>query len=367
MSSKLPLELKPFTIRELPSLEGYFRSLDDRYGFVPKNLSLLHRIQYSNPAASPDDLSLILLVRDNQALGRLDFYTGTACCGGQEFKTHWMASFHLEQQARKTGAGAGMILEASRRCRSLLAAGAPSDGAERLYIAAGLKKLPALHRYLFFLKVDPVVKWYLKREIPAKLLSLCLAPPLDLRNSIILRKKRSRIDFKRIARFNDSIDQLRPDAENYFPKSSRVLNWLLSHKKLMAFEAYLENQVVGYVILRCDDRRAGGELQLPAMRIGVVVDWLLPDLPGRVNDLLSFVIPIFASEGVDVVQFHVQDGEDAAICKKFGMIRKGGARGFFKPENKSSLNASGSWYLTEGIGDMLLYGPAYDHATGGEA
>jgi hypothetical protein len=350
-------ELHAFTINDLQRRVGVLKTLRNPHRYAPDDIGQLANLHRTNPYARSDDLALILIVRNNVAVGRLHLFAARAFYGGTEHPTYWMRAFHMDDHARKVGAGASVILEAKRRCGSLVASGAPSEGAQKLYRAAGLFELPRARRFLRFYRPHPVIEWYLKRPVITAILGELCRPVLMLHNRLHRPRTLGNLTFQQVEKFDSQIDDFHPSHGNYFPRPAKLLNWLMTHKRLYGFLGRMGDEAVGYSLLRCDEQ-LGGDLSLPRLRVGVVLDWYLrEDLAHGFRSLLLSAMNFFGDQQVDVIECQVRTESEALVCKEFGMLSKGGMRAFFRPLPGTAFDPTAEWHLTAGVADLFLEGP----------
>lgn len=323
----------------------------------------------ANPAARGDDLAMLLALDDETVVGRLGFHAGAATIAGKQHRIHWMDGYFLDESYRSSGVGGLIMLQASARCKSILACGGPSENAQKLYKAAGLKELGPLRRWVYFTSgIAPA------RKIFGESVRTRLVAPLAgglLRGYYLTRRRgaRSRLTYQSVERFTSELDAIHANPpQSYFPRDAATLNWALAHRRLKGFEIRRDQQIVGYVLLkrnRIDFTQHG----LGHLTAGWMVDYYLADATDTSKqDLALFVIDYFRStpgdgtsqdeQGiVDVVDLQSLDPAFDRICRSLGLLHKGGLRVLFRPPPGVQLPPPEEWFITAAAGDMLLAPP----------
>lgn len=323
----------------------------------------------SNPHAQPGDLTMLLALDDQTVVGRLGFFAHSVSIAGKSHRVHYMDGYFLDEAYRTSGVGGLIMLQASARCKSILACGGPSESAQKLYKAAGLKEIGPLRRWIYFTRgIGPARKVLGPGPLAA------IASPfagLSLRAMYFSRRKgaRPRLAYTPVTAFSPEVDSLYNGFQlPHFPRTSSMLNWALNNRDLSAFELRDGPRLVGYLLLKRNTMNLS-QHGLGTLRVGWVVDYFLSEpTPQNKRDLAMFVIDHFRSipgDGrseearghVDVVDFQTLDPEMDGICRSLGMVHRGGLRVLFRPPPGVALPEDGRWFLTAASGDMLLAPP----------
>ena len=347
-----------YTVGEISRDPDLFGPYCDPRSYLPRDLAAWRDLVISNPYAEKDDLALILVLKGNVIAGRLGFYGASAVCGGSERRTYWMDGFFVEREARQMGIGGVMMRVALRRCRSLLGCGGPSPEAQKLFKTAGMQELPRLRRFVYFFNAKPIVGWYLQNRFIRSISAALLTPLVKVYYELRRRPLSTPLTFKPVSQFSPKIDDLPPPpAPNYFPRPARLLNWVLSHRRIWAFEIYRREELLGYCLLKRIRQGAGWPHYLPEMTVGCLLDvHLRESTPEVAASVLSFVLCFFRQRRVDVLECQVDDATMENLCRHYGMIHVGGFRVFFRPPPGHTLDPAALWHLTFGTGDVLLMG-----------
>jgi GNAT superfamily N-acetyltransferase len=330
----------------------------------------------ANPYAQGSDVAMILALDDETVVGRLGFHAATASVsggkgvGGQPSRIHWMDGYFLHKDYVTTGVGGLIMLQAAARCKSILACGGPSEAAQKLYKAAGMKEIGPLRRWVYFLTgVGPARKVF-KAGPLASIAAPFAGVALRAFYAIKRRGARPSCTLVPVDRFDDTtIDNLYANFPlPHFPRSAATLNWALESRAIRPFMIHKGQQIVGYALLkRCalDATQHG----LGRLTVGVLHDFFLAEAtPDNKRDLVLLTIDHFRRDGaprpgedggprIDVVEVQALDPQLDAICKSLGMVHVGGLRVLFKPPPGVKLPEDGRWFLTASSGDMLLMPP----------
>lgn len=358
--------------------EGLPPRFADPFGYIARNDSEWVRMLRENPHAQPGDLAILLAVEDAPApaekpsvVGRLGFYAGPGVVRGSDgeskFRTFWMDGFFLAEEHRKSGVGGMLMLQAVAKCKSLFACGGPSEEAQKLYKAAGLKEIGPLKRWVYFLNGRPPARKALKNGA----LALIAAPFAGVALRLFYAIKRAgatpSLKYRPVVRFSPALDALPAPEPSHFPRDSRTLNWALGHRRIAAFEIYDGSQLTGYALLKRSVLDAA-QHGLGKLTVGALLDYYLASpTPQNKRDLVLFALDHFRGDTgdgalpsergrVDVVEFQVFDPEMDAICKSLGMIHAGGLRVLFRPPPGVAIPDS-NWFFTHASSDMLLMTP----------
>lgn len=362
--------VRVFTLDEIDS-DGLSGRFDDPSGHIRMCDATWAEMVRANPAAQGPDLTMLLALDGDRVVGRLGFHAGTAWVRGARHRIHWMDGYFLDEAYRNSGVGGLIMLQASARCKSILACGGPSDAAQKLYKAAGMKEIGPLRRWLHFPRgIGPA-----RKVLGAGPLAAAASPLAGaaLRAFYASRRRgeRPRLSYRRVERFDQQIDALQASPPlPCFPRDAATLNWALSYRRLRAFEVRRAESgpLIGYVLLKRNrmDLSAHG---LGTLTTGWLVDHVLATpTPAEKRDLVLFVIDHFRADPgdgssddergpVDVIDVQTFDPEVDAACRSLGMVHKGGLRVLFRPPPGVALPQDGRWFLTAAAGDMLLAPP----------
>jgi len=378
------LRVQALTIADIPD-DGLSR-YSDPFGYIARNDAAWVRLLRENPHAQPTDLAILLAVDESNAdkpavVGRLGFYAGPGIlrAGSDEkpFRTFWMDGFFLAESHRSSGIGGMIMLQAVAKCKSLFACGGPSEDAQKLYKAAGLRELGPLKRWVYFLNGRPPALKALKNlalaSIAAPFAGIALRGYYGVKALTASRQSKIRpgayfSGYQQVTQFSEAIDQLPKPVASNFPRDARSLNWAMRHRRIAGFEIFDGNGLVGYALLKRSifDATQHG---LGILKIGALLDyWLADPTPQAKFALAQFVIAHFQrDEGdgdlpsergrVDVVEFQVFDPEFDRICKSLGMFHAGGLRVLLRPPPGITLAPDTSWFFTHASSDMLLMTP----------
>lgn len=356
--------------------EGLATRFADPYGYIARNDASWVRLLKSNPHVQPGDLAILLAVEDRPekpaVVGRLGFYAGPGILqtpeGDKPFRTYWMDGFFLAEEHRSSGVGGLLMLQAVAKCRSLFACGGPSEDAQKLYKATGLKEIGPLKRWVYFLKGRPPALKALKNGALASLAAPFAGLALRIYYGLKGAGASPKLQYKPVEAFTDAIDQLPPPARSRFPRDSRSLNWAIKHRRIAAFEIWNAGKLSGYALLKRSVLDAS-QHGLGTLTVGALLDYALaePTLANK-RDLVLFTLDHFRRDRgdgdlpsekgtVDVVEFQVFDPELDEICKSLGLLHAGGLRVLFRPPPGLAMTPETSWFFTHASSDMLLMTP----------
>lgn len=369
------LRVQALTIADIPD-DGLARFADP-YGYIARNDASWVRLLRENPHAQPTDLAILLAVDESNpekpaVVGRLGFYAGPGIIrtGTEEkpFRTFWMDGFFLAESHRSSGIGGMIMLQAVARCKSLFACGGPSEDAQKLYKAAGLKELGPLKRWVYFLSGRPPALKALKNFALASIAAPFAGLALRVYYAMKGAGKKPSVNFTPVNEFSEAFDDLAPSAASRFPRDSRSLNWAIRHRRIAAFEIRDGNRLVGHALLKRSILDAS-QHGLGRLTVGALLDYSLSDAtPKNKRDLVLFTLNHFKHDRgdgdlqsergrVDVVEFQVFDPELDTICKSLGMLHAGGLRVLFRPPPGIAIAPDTNWFFTHASSDMLLMTP----------
>jgi hypothetical protein len=320
----------------------------------------------SNPHATGSDPVLVLALDGQRVVGRLGMSAGAGMYKGQPFRTFWMEAFFLNSNYVSTGVGGLILLRSISACKSLLACGAPSATAEKLYQACGVAKIATLKRHVYFYRAKPIIQRLRWLRLGRRFLASAALPVLRLyysaRSWFLCRATPLR--FCPVERFDARLDELLAgQTGNFFPRGSHDLNWAMSCRQIRAFEIFRADQLIGYCLLT-RGQTSGGVHQLPEMSLGSLLDYYLSTAPGDSpavaradkSALLRFAVEYFRKAAVDLFECQVFDDQFAQLCRAMGMIHVGGLRVFFRPPPGIRFDAQDPWSLTSATSDVLVSG-----------
>lgn len=353
------LSIQCFTIKEIGDNPKIFERYKDPFGYIKNCDAGWINVLTSNPLASENDLALILTVKDQIVIGRLGLYAGLVRCNNKNERTFWLDGFFLNDEYKNSGAGGLMILRAISFSKSLLASGGPRKDCQLLYLGTGFYELGPLKRYLYFYDTDVILKKYHGFSRIRFLFSHVLNLLFSFFYMIRIGNRSLTLDYRKIESFNNQIDDIFNKSRqiNCFPKNASVLNWVLqSNKHIDAFNIFQKEKLIGYCLLRQSHQNEGYYPEyLPQMKIGCLLDYYVTDNSEPIlRDLILFCIDFFKQKNVDVCSLQVYDDELVSICRRFGLIHKGGNKVFFRPSPEIKYNHSSSWFLTHGTSDVIL-------------
>lgn len=375
LPSMANLRVQALTIADIPD-EGLSRYADP-FGYIARNDAAWVRLLRENPHAQPTDLAILLAVDESNAeqpavVGRLGFYAGPGvvrtATEAKEFRTFWMDGFFLAESHRSSGIGGMIMLQAVAKCKSLFACGGPSEDAQKLYKAAGMKEIGPLKRWVYFLKGRPPALKALKNPALASLAAPLAGAALGVFYAAKRAGRKPSRTYTPVTHFSVELDSLPVSTRSRFPRDSRSLNWALRHRRIAAFEIRDSGRLVGYALLKRSVLDAA-QHGLGTLMVGALLDYSLADpSPANKLDLVLFVLDHFkhdkgdgdlpSEQGrVDLVEFQVFDPELDAICKTLGMFHAGGLRVLFRPPPGIAINADTNWFFTHASSDMLLMMP----------
>lgn len=354
------LSVVSYTIKDISGNPAIFDKYSDPHGYIKGANDRWARILKANPYARDEDIALILTIDDGVVVGRLGLYGAPVVYNQKEERTFWLSGFFLKESYKNSGAGGLMLLRALSFSKCLMASGGPREDTEQLYEASGFHKLAHLKRFVYFYRSKVIIEKYIKNSSLSSLLSAIGSPVLKLYYKIKVRRDAPVLDYRPAKRLGGEIDRLLAgQTMNRFPKSSDTLNWILQDKEgVCAFQIFHNQKLIGYCLLR--QREAKGRRPphyVPDMSVGSLLDYYMTEQSEDTKrDLILFSIQFFKGRGVDVFECQTIDEDMACICRRYGMIRLGGNRVFFRPSPQIAFNPKSPWFLTHGTSDVVLAG-----------
>jgi hypothetical protein len=339
-----------------PDVLNLYRDPFDYTKTLPKNWL---KILQDNPRGSQKDLALILTIDDDKIVGQLGLFASVVFSNRVDIPIYCISTFFLADEYKKSGAGGLMLLRAIRFSKNLLASGAPRIDTQKLYIGTGFKELGPLQRFVYFYNFEVIAKKYFKNRFLSSILGKIGNPLLKGYYKIKSEKRESNIDYKKVNQFSHNLDELGKQLKlNHFPKSSKILNWVVNtNKNVLPFEIYKNNKLAGYCLLCTTHRPRGGSHSLPEMKTGVLLDYYLNDCSLEIKrDLVLFGLNYFKINNIDLFEFQHFDKDYSKICSNLGMVRLGGNKVFLRLAKTDNFDANDEWFLTHGTGDVIFTG-----------
>lgn len=355
--TKRDISICSYTVGQLGDHFKYLGYLGDPYGYLKSFYSNPCRI-LENPEADRGDLALVLVVDGETIVGRLGLFPARLQYEGTELRICWLSEFELHDDYRTTGAGAMILFKVLTLGMPLLACGAPSEQLERLYEKLGFQKLGPLKRCVYFYDANVICKYYLGPTPVLRFLSSIGNSVLSLYYTMKRPKGASVLEFRKVQRFDDSIERLFSlEERNHCAKKPDMLNWVLNHNPADAFKIYHKESLVGYCIIKKIQFSGGGSHHLPQMTFATLLDYYIQGLsPELINDLVRFCINHCRNQGLDLFEFQLCDAEVVKACRRFGLSIIGGNRIFFKPPLRQKVPAIREWFLSPGTADAIFLG-----------
>ena len=352
------LRIRAFRIHEFETNASVLSQFADPRGYLAHVTPAWVELLRTNPFAQPSDLALVLALDGERVVGRLGFYAAQVSLAGQLHRTYWMQGFFLDEAYRTSGAGGMLILPAISSLKCLIGAGGSAPETLRLYQTLKFVTPGPLKRYLHFYRVAPITMKLARQPALAKGAALAATPLLKLYNRYHVRRLGGvpRLTYRPVERFDQRIDELlAAEPRHFFPRGSALLNWLLTHRPLTAFEIYEQDRLLGYCLLNRTERGAIAQYNIPPTTSGSLLDYYLPaEAVEAKRDLLLFSVDYFSDKEVDYLECQVFDQGMPEHCRRLGMLQVGGFSVNFKPPRGQQVAATDPWFLTFGTGDVLL-------------
>jgi len=184
--------------------------------------------------------------------------------------------------------------------------------------------------------------------------------PLKLFYLIFRQKMRKNIQINKIAKFDESFDELWERASVHFPviikRDTKTLNWRFVNQpywKYDIFKAEERGMLKGYIVLRRGISRG--------LRIGVISDFLAsPKDAETISSLVRFAVKYFERGApIDAVKCNVLHNAFEDALKKGGFIKtRSNARFLFTacrdPKDLALISNPKNWFITYGDSDLDL-------------
>lgn len=353
------LSIKSFTIKDIIDNPGLFEEYEDPSKFIRNCNAQWAKKLTSNPCAQETDLALILAVDDQTVIGRLGLYSAQVNYDGKNEKTFWGDGFFLNDEYKNTGIGGLILLKAISFSKSLLASGGFREDCKALYLGTGFHELGPLKRFIYFYSSRVVIEKYLHASKLCSFFSYILNPLISLFYKMKTGNKKFVLNYRHVESFDSRIDELIRSAQslNCFPKNAALLNWVLQNtQNINAFEIFRDDELIGYCLLKYVHQEEGHSPEyLPEMEIGSLLDYFVADnSENNLRDLILFCLDFFKKKNVDLCTIQVHDPLMVSICKKYGLIHKGGNQVCFRPSPGIKFDRDQKWFLTQGTSDVIL-------------
>jgi hypothetical protein len=204
--------------------------------------------QANNPCAAPDDIGLLVGYLGESCIGYLGIMPGFVRSGNETWKMHWLTTWYVAPEYRKTSLAVMLMLRAMGLKYDLAVCGM-SDEAGKIYSGLRFHKLGELEYNVINLRViDPFnltfrgIRKIFRRfglaiEIPSKLISLgdCLYRPLRK----LLYRGLFKLFLKELENIQwEEVDQIGADTEErkyeshnaVFHRDPQIVNWMMQYK-----------------------------------------------------------------------------------------------------------------------------------------
>jgi len=349
------LRMVSYTIGELTEDLAVLRRYRDPYGYIEAISPGLWRDLTTNPLADAGDIAVILFLDGDAVVGRLGMWASEVAVGGVHSRNFWLSDFELHEDYRDSGGGGMMLLKAISHSASLVAAGAIPPAVQELYAATGFQELGPLQRYVYFYTPMVIFKTFLRVPFLPSILSVFAAGPLRAYYRLKRRGQNPGLEFRLVESFSENIDGLTRN-ENYFPKSSARLNWILADRdRAYGVEVYRDGQICGYCVYRTALADAQTEpRQLPKMKVGSLLDFYVEGATYEEKlSLIDYSVGFFKPMQMEIFEFQCKDEDLIAICSARGLVKVGGFRVLFRSTPKQRWANEDAWHITQGEGDVL--------------
>lgn len=353
------IELRAFTVADFADGHNPLEGLDDPSRYLrshdPERLELVRR----NPFGRKSDITLAIVVDDGKVVGRLGFYAGPGPAWARERRVLWLSGFYLDAAYRDSGAGGMLMLRALSSQCDVLAAGAPSPNLEAVYDKIGFTRMGPLHRWVHFYNASVIAGKFVRLRWIQRTAGATAWPLLKAYHLLRRPLPAARdIEFHPVTQMPLELEELvaRSDSKEAFRRGAAVWNWVLPFTRAhMPFTIYRDGKLYGYCLLQHYDSPGGGSHHLPAMRIGALVDYHVPD-DALTADVLRFARGHFARAGCDVFEVQCRHPNMEAFARQSGMVRLGGYRIFYRPRSSVNFDKDRQWRFTSAVADMTLTG-----------
>jgi hypothetical protein len=201
-----------------------------------------------NPYADENDIGLIVAHLGRRYIGYLGIMPGLLRAGNQYLKVHWLSTWFVTPEFRRTSVGLSLLLNALSLKYDFVVCGM-SDEAEKVYRALHFRELGPLNYYVLkFYLLDPVnLSLRLGRKILRKLGIQCQIPVIIIRlyrffwspiitifYEIFFRDKKNDIDnvsYLEVSEIpKDSKEKTYHPTTMEFYRDTRIINWMLKYK-----------------------------------------------------------------------------------------------------------------------------------------
>lgn len=206
------------------------------------------RAYAANPCAEENDIGLLAAYLGGNCIGYLGIMPGLLRRGDQFSKIHWLSTWFVPPQFRKTSVGLQLVLKALSLRYDLVVC-AMSGEAERVYRGLRFRELGHAHYYVINLgKLDPLSLGYhairktlglvgVRSEIPEKIVrgfDHVHSPIRRILYGILLQGQKGdggRICFEEVKEIDNEMDLTdRSHDRTEFYRGAGVVNWMLTYR-----------------------------------------------------------------------------------------------------------------------------------------
>lgn len=332
----------------------------------------LREILLSNPAATRDDNEpiQILSIKDGEAIGRLNLFSGKICVEGADpQQIQWGSGFLVPPEHRASGAGLAILFRAQGLPYAMGSVGA-SQLAAPIYRKLNWVDLIA-PRYLLPRRARPLLERYIKQHLLLAIAAALGTLALKLYGLwpwLRILSGTAGLRVEAINRLPDELDPLvqRISKPAYCWRSVAWVNWIANTPGRESPGLFLVRdsggRPVGYFLIRHQLHTEGGGGKWKNFVLGSVKDWMTFD-SSAVTDaqLIGLGIrELMRHPEIDVIDACVAEEHDGQILRGLGMRRMGGMHFMFRARPKSPLDHEqyrdiAAWRIRPADGDYFLF------------
>jgi hypothetical protein len=251
------IKIKKIYVKDLVNFAKDIYKKNHSEGVVPinKKRAAAHA---NNPCAAPDDIGLLVGYLGDSCIGYLGIMPGFVRSGNETWKIHWLTTWYVAPEYRKTALAVMLMLQAIGLKNDLVVCGM-TDEAERIYKGLRFRKLGELDYSVMNLRaIDPFnlgfrgIRWMFRRsgrtiDIPDNIISLGERMYSPLRKLLYkglfapLIKELNNVCYKEVEEVGEDSEERKYESHSaLFYRDHHIINWMIQYKWIVQKNALEE-------------------------------------------------------------------------------------------------------------------------------
>jgi len=238
------IKIEKVKVREISDFIQKFNLEESKNSLLPISKSRAYA-QSLNPFADDSDIGLIIAYSNNQCIGYLGLVPGKLKTDTQLNKIHWLSTWYVPEQFRKTSVGLMLLMTALSLNYDLFVCSF-TDEAARVYHKLRFKEIGLIQYTRIY--VDPIALFYkilkimlwkfgIRFSIPSQLCDVTVKLFSPMRKFLINnisnlnRTKVPDLAYREVDNINDNFafDNLTSKGTEFY-RDREVIKWMLNYK-----------------------------------------------------------------------------------------------------------------------------------------